>query len=140
MPDNDTSRSNTHPERDPAAELERLEELAKDPELRRRDFEQYAFRLLSMAAVVLLAVGTVVYRIVEGWGWIDAFYFSAIAVTTVGFGDLTPTSDGAKVFTVFYVFSGIAIITSFLNIRLKRHARAIAASRKGPDSSAGGTH
>ena len=138
MPDNDTSRPNTDPERRSSAEPERLEEFAKDPQLRRSDVEQYAFRLLSMAAVLLLAVGTVVYRIVEGWGWIDSFYFSAIAVTTVGFGDLAPTSGGAKVFTVFYVLSGIAIITSFLNVRLKRHARAIAATRKRPDSPAGG--
>jgi hypothetical protein len=83
------------------------------------------YRLLMASAATLLAVGTVVYRLLEDWSWVDSFYFSAIAVTTVGFGDLTPTTDGAKLFTVLYVFTGIAIVTTFVNARLKRHERRI---------------
>jgi hypothetical protein len=83
------------------------------------------YRLLMASAAALLAVGTVVYRSLEDWSWVDSFYFSAIAVTTVGFGDLTPTTDGAKLFTVIYVFTGLAIVTTFVNARLKRHAVSI---------------
>ena len=36
-----------------------------------------------------------------------------IAIRTVGFGDLVPTTDLAKLFTVFYVLSGIGILVSF---------------------------
>ena len=105
----------------------------------RRLWEEHAYRYLAGAAVLLLAVGTVTYRLVEGWTWVDAFYFSAIAVTTVGFGDLAPTSDGAKLFTVIYVFSGIGVITTFLNVRLRRHARRLAksATATGADPSNG---
>lgn len=87
--------------------------------------EKYVYRVLWLLAVVLLSTGTVFYHLFEGWSWVDSFYFSSIAVTTVGFGDLVPNSDPAKLFTVFYVFSGIAIITSFLNARLRRHARSV---------------
>jgi len=83
------------------------------------------YRILTLAAVLLLSVGTLVYRFAEDWSWVDSFYFSAIAVTTVGFGDLVPSSDPTKLFTVFYIFSGVAIITSFLNERLRRHARSV---------------
>ena len=83
------------------------------------------YRLLMASAAALLAVGTVVYRLLEDWSWVDSFYFSAIAVTTVGFGDLTPTTDGAKLFTVFYVFAGLAIVTTFVNARLKRREARI---------------
>lgn len=90
-----------------------------------------AYRILSSAAVALLALGTVVYHWLEDWAWIDSFYFSAVAVTTVGFGDLVPTTNPAKLFTVFYVISGIGIVTSFINERLQRHAHRIAAGRRG---------
>lgn len=87
--------------------------------------KKYIYRLLSVLAVLLLSTGTVFYRLAEGWSWVDSFYFSSIAVTTVGFGDLVPSSDPSKLFTVFYVFSGVAIITAFLNARLRRHAQTV---------------
>lgn len=90
-----------------------------------------AYRILSTAAVGLLSLGTIVYHWLEDWSWIDSFYFSAVAVTTVGFGDLVPTTDPAKLFTVFYVISGIGIVTSFINERLRRHAHRIATGRGG---------
>lgn len=86
---------------------------------------EYAYRLLAGLAVLLLAIGTIVYRFLEDWSWVDAFYFCAVAVTTVGFGDLSPTSDAAKLFTVFYIFSGVGIITAFINERLKRHGGTV---------------
>ena len=78
------------------------------------------YRILVAAALGVLATGTVVYHYLEDWSWVDSFYFSAVAVTTVGFGDLTPTSDGAKLFTIAYIFAGIAIITSYINVTLKK--------------------
>lgn len=94
------------------------------------------YRILTVAAVLLLSVGTVVYRFAEDWSWVDSFYFSSVAVSTVGFGDLVPSSDAANLFTVFYIFSGVAIITSFLNERLRRHARSVR-SRMGGSSGGG---
>jgi hypothetical protein len=34
--------------------------------------------------------------------------------TTVGYGDYSPTSEGAKIFTIFYALFGIAFIFSFI--------------------------
>lgn len=83
-------------------------------------WDQNVYRILTGAAVGLLVVGTIVYRLLEDWSWVDAFYFSAVAVTTVGFGDLTPSTDASKLFTVGYIFTGVAIFTTYLNARLKR--------------------
>ncbi|MBN1651971.1 MAG: two pore domain potassium channel family protein, partial [Bacteroidales bacterium] len=55
------------------------------------------------------------YHFVEGWKWLDAFYFSAITLTTVGYGDLAPQTDAGKIFTVVYIFIGIGIIFGFIN-------------------------
>jgi hypothetical protein len=86
----------------------------------------YGYRILTAAALALLALGTVVYHLLEDWSWVDSLYFSSVAVSTVGFGDLVPTRDISKLFTILYIFTGIAIITSFLNVRLRRHAATVA--------------
>ncbi|MGI9539948.1 MAG: potassium channel family protein, partial [Miltoncostaeaceae bacterium] len=66
------------------------------------------------------------------WGWVDAFYSAAIAVTTVGFGDLTSSTDASKLFTVAYIFCGIAVISLFVNQTLRRHARRMASRHGSP--------
>jgi voltage-gated potassium channel len=40
----------------------------------------------------------------------DAFYFTVVALTTVGFGDITPRSDAGKWVTVLMILSGIILI------------------------------
>lgn len=88
------------------------------------------YRILAGSAATLLATGTVVFRLLEDWSWVDSLYFTVIALTTVGFGDLTPTTDAAKLFTVVYILSGIAIITAYLDARLKKHSRGAARVRR----------
>jgi voltage-gated potassium channel len=61
----------------------------------------------------LLIVGTIFYVIVEGWNVVDAVYFCAMSLATVGYGDVVPDTDVGKVFTVVYVLSGIGILVSF---------------------------
>lgn len=90
---------------------------------------RHADKLIAASAVLLILTGTIVYAILEDWSWVDSLYFSVVAVTTVGFGDLTPTSDGSKLFTVFYVLSGISIISLWLNERLRHRGRAAAQRR-----------
>jgi len=40
----------------------------------------------------------------------DAFYFTVVALTTVGFGDITPMSEGGRWVTVLMILSGITLI------------------------------
>ena len=40
----------------------------------------------------------------------DAFYFTVVALTTVGFGDITPVTDAGKWVTVLMILSGIILI------------------------------
>lgn len=98
------------------------EETGRTPSGLVETFDRHALKLLGGAVVFLFALGTVVYRSMEGWSWVDSFYFSTVAVTTVGFGDLVPSSDASKLFTVFYVLSGIGLITTYVNLQLRFRA------------------
>ena len=68
----------------------------------------------------VLSVGVVFYHHVENLKWLDALYFSVITLTTVGYGDIVPTTDAAKLFTVFYVLIGVGIIAATANYLLRR--------------------
>ncbi len=92
-------------------------------------WERHSDRILGAVALGVLTFGTVAYHFLESWSWVDSFYFSSVAVSTVGFGDLSPSTDASKLFTVVYIFSGITIITVWLNMRLKRHATHVQQNR-----------
>ena len=93
-------------------------------------FDQHAYKILVVAVVLAVGTATVVYRMVEDWSWVDSLYFSAVAVTTVGFGDLVPSTDGSKLFTVLYIATGIALIGTYLDVALRRRATKIARRRR----------
>ena len=72
-------------------------------------------------AVGALLIGTLVYHWLEGWSYLDALYFCVISLATVGYGDLTPTTPLAKLFTIIYVINGIVILLAlFDRIRVVR--------------------
>jgi voltage-gated potassium channel len=81
------------------------------------------FRSLVFLVVITLLGGTIFYSTVEGWSVVDAFYFSVTTLTTVGLGDLTPTTTISKLFTVVYIFAGLNIILGFLDTVAKETLR-----------------
>lgn len=76
------------------------------------------YDLLSIG--VLLVVGTAVFKTLEGWHTIDAFYFTAMTMLTVGYGDIAPHSYAGKMAAVCFAFLsvGIALYTVNLIARL----------------------
>lgn len=58
---------------------------------------------------ILLVTGTTAYHNLEDWSYVDSLYFTSMTITTVGYGDLVPTTDASKLFTIGFSFAGISI-------------------------------
>jgi voltage-gated potassium channel len=73
-------------------------------------------QFVSLALLVAIAIfsGTGFYSFVEGLRVVDAFYFSVVTLTTVGYGDFAPETDAGKLFTAVYVLVGIGILLAFV--------------------------
>ncbi|MEZ4594657.1 MAG: potassium channel protein [Chloroflexota bacterium] len=65
---------------------------------------------LIVIPVLLFAIGTVGYMLIEGWNVFDAFYMTAITLTTVGFGEVRTLTTGGRMFTVALLVAGVAFI------------------------------
>lgn len=71
-------------------------------------------RTHGIILVTYYALGSVVYDEIEGWPLIDSSYFLTVTITTVGYGDLTPTTDVGKMFTVVYALVGVIFVFAAL--------------------------
>jgi voltage-gated potassium channel len=72
------------------------------------------FVSLAFLAGVAIVSGTGFYSLVEGMRLVDAFYFSVVTLTTVGYGDFAPQTDAGKLFTALYALVGIGILLAFV--------------------------
>jgi voltage-gated potassium channel len=64
-------------------------------------------------------LGTTFYSIFESWSYVDAFYFSAMTLTTIGYGDFFPSSTLTKLFTIGYAFFGIGLMFYIVGTAIK---------------------
>jgi len=81
-------------------------------------------KVLALAAIGVVAVGTVAYVLIEHWSVLDAVYFCVVTLATVGYGDLHPTTDVGKLFTILYILSGLGIIAGFIT-ELAKHRKLL---------------
>ena len=65
--------------------------------------------VIASALGSLLLVGTVSYHYLEDWSWNESFYFTVCTLTTIGYGDLHPTSDTSRMFTALFALAGVAV-------------------------------
>ncbi|MFC1948916.1 potassium channel family protein [Chloroflexota bacterium] len=55
----------------------------------------------------IIVIGVIGYIAIEGWSFIDSLYMTVITITTVGFAEVHPLSDGGQIFSIFLIFGGV---------------------------------
>ena len=60
----------------------------------------------------LLGFGAAGFKATGGpeWTWFDAFYMSAITLTTVGYGETHPLDDQGRLFAMAFLFGGVFLL------------------------------
>jgi voltage-gated potassium channel len=67
-------------------------------------------RLILLAVLGVITLGTVVFHLLEGWSILDSLYVTAQTLTTVGFGDLTPATTAGRVFATVFMMAGVGVV------------------------------
>lgn len=79
--------------------------------------------LILLAVLFALAYGTLGFHYVEGRPWDDAVYWTVTTMSTVGYGDLSPTTSWGRVHAMFLMVMGIGIfglvVESFIALLLE---------------------
>ncbi|HET6973916.1 MAG TPA: potassium channel family protein, partial [Pyrinomonadaceae bacterium] len=66
-------------------------------------------RIVLMAVLAAIAVGTIVFHLVEGWSILDSLYVTVQTLTTVGFGDITPRTTLGRAFATGFMMVGVGV-------------------------------
>lgn len=92
----------------------------------------FAWRTFWLVTALLLQVGlgTTAFHTLESLSWLDAFYFTLVTITTVGYGDITAATPAGKILVVVLVLTGVgtflgvvANVTETLLTRRERKLR-----------------
>lgn len=74
-------------------------------------------RNVLLAGVYLLAIittGVFGFMIIDNYSIVNAIYMTVITVSTVGFREAQPLSDGGKLFTAFLILMSLGVLTYFI--------------------------
>ena len=67
-------------------------------------------RVVLLAVLTAVLLGTAVFHLLEGWSILDSLYVTAQTVTTVGFGDLAPRTASGRAFAVVFMMASVGIV------------------------------
>lgn len=79
------------------------------------------FIWINVLLAIYVVIGTAGYMVIEGWGFSDSIYMTAITLTAVGYEEVNPLTPGGRIATMVLLGLGItwiglwfALVTSFL--------------------------
>jgi len=71
------------------------------------------FRGLGIVLGSWIALGTIIYSVQEDWSVIESLYFCVMTLTTIGYGDFSPSTEAMQLYTVFYSVLGVGFFVAF---------------------------
>ena len=77
----------------------------------------FTLRECFMLTLILLSIGVAGFSIlVEEWTVLDSLYFTLVMLTTIGYGDMTPSRPIGKLFAAFFALGGILVLGLALGV------------------------
>ena len=67
-------------------------------------------RIVLLAVLSAIALGTIAFHLLEGWSILDSLYVTVQTVTTVGFGDITPRTALGRAFSTVFMMLGVGVV------------------------------
>jgi len=67
------------------------------------------FVIAFLLLLFLVSIGTIGYRNIMNWGFLDSLYMTVITIATVGFREVGVLSRAGRIFTMFMIFGGLAL-------------------------------
>ncbi|MEM9679329.1 MAG: potassium channel protein [Bacteroidota bacterium] len=74
------------------------------------------FYMALALMLILLMVGVIGFKSLANYSWLDAVYMTVITITTVGFKEVQPLDDNAKVFTILLILASVVIVGYALKV------------------------
>lgn len=91
-------------------------------------------RFALFAVAVLFPVGVIGYMVFERLPFLDAVWITIITLGTIGYGDLVPTTDAGRIFTIFLIFFGLGAVAlvaqASIEFLASPHIRALRTRRR----------
>lgn len=70
-----------------------------------------SFFLAAGLVIISFVIGLAGFMIIENYSLLEAFYMTAVSISTVGYTTVRPLSQNGMLFTSFYLLFNIAILT-----------------------------
>jgi voltage-gated potassium channel len=67
-------------------------------------------RLIAAALALVILAGTAGYHLIFGWPWLDGFYMVITTLTTIGYQETHPLSNGGREFNLVLIFFGVGLV------------------------------
>jgi voltage-gated potassium channel len=68
------------------------------------------FLQIIFALIIVIAVGVIGYRLIEGWSLLDCLFMTVTTISTVGYREIHPLSTGGMVFTIVLIIGGVGVL------------------------------
>ncbi len=67
-------------------------------------------RIILLALLVVILIGTAGFHFIEGWPWFDGLYMVVTTLTTIGYQEIHPLSHAGRIFNIFLIFAGVSLV------------------------------
>lgn len=71
--------------------------------------KKFAFSIIVV--ILLIVAAALFFCLYEGFTVVNAIYFSVVTLSTVGYGDITPSTESGRWFSIFWI--GVGVIALF---------------------------